>query len=89
MVAGTITKKQRILESRQKGAELLIGQIKRRSQPPQKVISSSAVGIYGHCGEEEIDIHGPLGDDFLARVCKTWEESILNHGGFGYEGPLY
>ena len=73
-------RKREIMESREKGSQLLIEKIKAQPTPPKKLISSSAIGIYGARGDEEIDVNGPLGNDFLAEVCKRWETSILNHG---------
>lgn len=70
-------KKKRILDSREKSTALLIKEIKKLKTPPQKFISSSAVGIYGCTTDEIINEDHKHGDDFLARVCKTWESTLL------------
>ena len=38
-----------------------------------RVLSGSAIGIYGQRGDEVLDESSTLGDDFLASVCKEWE----------------
>jgi uncharacterized protein (TIGR01777 family) len=40
---------------------------------PAAFLSSSAIGIYGDCGDEEVTEAHPPGTDFLARVCVEWE----------------
>jgi hypothetical protein len=37
------------------------------------LVSASAVGVYGDCGDEELDESSPPGSGFLADVCKAWE----------------
>lgn len=74
------SKKKRIIDSRQLSSELLINEIKKLPRSPKKFISSSAVGIYGDTGDKIITTESPLGTDFLAEVCKTWESTILSHG---------
>lgn len=77
-------KKEKIYNSRVDATTLLfdkLKQLKQRGLPlPKKVISTSAIGIYGNRGEEELDVTSetsPLqGDeDFLACVCRAWEEA--------------
>lgn len=41
------------------------------------LISASAVGYYGFRGDEELDEEARPGDDFLAQVCRDWEEQAL------------
>ena len=67
----TQAKKEKIMRSRKEGGQLLIHAIKKLLRPPRKLISSSAIGIYGDK------------DSFLARVCSAWEEVVLNHGVAG------
>jgi uncharacterized protein len=40
---------------------------------PRVLVSGSAVGWYGHHGEEPLDEEAPAGHDFLAQVCAAWE----------------
>jgi len=47
---------------------------------PQKqftLLSTSAVGYYGFCGDEELTEESPHGDDFLARIASEWEGEAL------------
>ena len=41
------------------------------------LVSTSAVGFYGDCGEQELTEVDPAGSDFLARVCLDWESEAL------------
>jgi uncharacterized protein (TIGR01777 family) len=49
------------------------------SHPPKKftLLSTSAVGYYGFCGDEELTEGSPHGDDFLARIASEWEGEAL------------
>lgn len=38
------------------------------------LLNASAAGYYGDRGETELDESAPVGDDFLAQVCKDWEK---------------
>jgi uncharacterized protein len=40
---------------------------------PRVLVSGSAIGYYGHHGEEPLDEEAPAGSDFLAQVCVAWE----------------
>ena len=44
---------------------------------PMTLISTSAIGYYGNCGDEILDEKKGPGDDFLARVCIDWEKEAL------------
>ena len=44
---------------------------------PKVMISASAIGYYGDCGDAPVDeSHGP-GRDFLAQLCQDWEHSLF------------
>jgi len=49
------------------------------SNPSQKIslFSTSAVGYYGFCGDEELTEDAPPGKDFLARIAVEWEGEAL------------
>jgi hypothetical protein len=59
---------RRIRESREIGTRNLVESIKA----PTALISSSAVGYYGH-RPDRIDEEAPPGNDVLADVCVAWE----------------
>jgi uncharacterized protein (TIGR01777 family) len=42
--------------------------------PNTLLCSTSAVGYYGFCGDEELAEEAPPGDDFLASLCVDWEK---------------
>ncbi len=72
-------KKERILNSRIKAPKVLWKHFRELGHFPKKFISSSAVGIYGDHYGKEITLNTPLPnneDDFLAQVCKKWEEAV-------------
>jgi uncharacterized protein (TIGR01777 family) len=62
-----------IRESRELGTRNLVEGIRQTTVKPKALISSSAVGYYGHHGDERVDEDTPPGTDFLAEVCKVWE----------------
>jgi uncharacterized protein (TIGR01777 family) len=47
------------------------------------LISTSAVGYYGNCGETELVEEAPSGNDFLASVSRDWEAEALKAQGKG------
>jgi uncharacterized protein (TIGR01777 family) len=49
------------------------------SHPPKQftLFSTSAVGYYGFCGDEELTEESPNGNDFLARIASEWEREAL------------
>ena len=44
---------------------------------PVALVSTSAAGYYGNCGDEVLDENKGAGDDFLARVCVDWEKEAF------------
>lgn len=67
--------KREILESRKLGTQTVVRAV-RDHGGIDTLVSGSAVGYYGDRGEDEITEGDGPGDDFLASVCKTWEESV-------------
>jgi uncharacterized protein (TIGR01777 family) len=67
--------RRRIHDSRERGTDLLARTLAGLEQPPTVFVSSSAVGIYGDRGDEELTEDSPYGDDFLAKVCIAWERA--------------
>jgi uncharacterized protein (TIGR01777 family) len=49
----------------------------RESQNKAVLVSASAVGYYGFCGDEELDESSPPGGDFLAQLCQDWEAEAM------------
>ena len=70
------TKEQKdlIYKSRIETTKLIVTYINNSQKKPKKLISASAVGIYGDRGKETITENSSIGSGFLAHVCKDWEE---------------
>ena len=66
-------KKKRILDSRVKGTRLVAETLARMQPRPKVFISASAVGFYGHRGDQVVDETSSSGQGFLAEVCRQWE----------------
>ena len=70
----TRAKKARIRDSRVEGTALLAETLAKLEKKPEVLVCASAVGYYGH-GHEPVDEIAPPGEDFLASVCRRWEEA--------------
>lgn len=70
----TAAKKERIRESRRLGTANLVQGLREVAERPPVLVSASAVGIYGDRGDETLDESSRPADDFLADVCRQWEE---------------
>lgn len=64
--------RDKILRSRVEGTRALVAAM--RAQPPQVLISASAVGYYGSRGDEILTESAPPADDFLGQVAVAWED---------------
>lgn len=65
--------KQAILESRQLTTKNIVGAISKANPKPKVLINASAVGYYGTSETKTFDETSASGNDFLAKVCQTWE----------------
>lgn len=75
--------KKKIYNSRINGTRKLVEVMEQLPKKPKIFVSTSAVGIYGNRGPENLDEASTLADDFLAKVCKDWENEAnkaRNHG---------
>lgn len=70
----TETKKERIRASRVDATRFLCNTLIHLPAPPRVFISASATGYYGNRGDEILDESSTPGDDYLADVCRAWEE---------------
>jgi uncharacterized protein (TIGR01777 family) len=71
----TEKRKRMIRLSRVDGTALLSQALTTLKQPPQVLVSTSAIGYYGEGGQQVITEASPSGDDFLAEVCRAWEQA--------------
>jgi uncharacterized protein (TIGR01777 family) len=66
--------KKEIRESRLQATRALVEAMRASTRRPRVFVSASAVGYYGSRGDEEVTESTPAGSDFLAGVCKAWED---------------
>ena len=69
--------KKAIRESRVSTTRNIVEGIPSHPQKQFTFFSTSAVGYYGFCGDEELTEESPHGDDFLARIASGWEGEAL------------
>ena len=90
LAAGRWTKKrkQRIHDSRVGSSRAVATAIANAKSQPGVLVQASAVGYYGPCGDEEIDEEATAGEDFLAGLCREWEEASAEVEDQGVRRPL-
>jgi uncharacterized protein len=76
-------RKRIILDSRTASTGLLADSLVALTAPPPVLVSASAVGYYGIRGDEELTEASATGTDFLAEVCRAWEEATAPAAGGG------
>lgn len=64
---------ERIRASREQGTRTLAAALARLETPPKVLLSTSAIGYYGSCGDKRLKEGDPRGTGFLADVCEAWE----------------
>lgn len=79
----TTAKKEEIINSRVLITRCVADALKRNDRRAAILISASAVGYYGFHGSEELTESDPPGDDFLARVCRAWENEAMAAADYG------
>jgi len=70
----TESQKRRIHSSRIDATRSVVEAIAKAKRKPAFLINGSAVGYYGPRGDEVITEEAQPGADFLASVCREWEE---------------
>jgi uncharacterized protein len=71
----TAEKKKRIRESRVLGTRNLVEGLVNGSKQPQVFVCGSAIGYYGNRGDELLREDSDSGNDFLAEICREWEDA--------------
>ncbi|MBN2746077.1 MAG: TIGR01777 family oxidoreductase [Bacteroidales bacterium] len=80
----TKVKKTKVIESRQKGTNLLIDSISKAENPPKIFISASATGYYGAVTTDTIFAESaPAANDFLGYTTQLWEKESLKASNLG------
>lgn len=68
-------KKRRIRDSRVQGTRLMSTTLAGLEEKPKAYIVASAIGYYGDQQSTPQNESAPAGSDFLADVCREWEEA--------------
>ncbi len=68
-------RKALILQSRLASTALVVRAIQGLPSGVGVLASASAIGYYGSRGAERLDETSTSGDDFLAHVCRSWEDA--------------
>lgn len=72
--------KKKIMDSRTQSTSLLVDAVSKVQPPLALFLNASATGFYGaDTGDAWMEEESPAGHDFLARVVKEWEQSLLQH----------
>ena len=79
--------KRKIRDSRVYGTENVVAAISAARSRPSVLVQSSAVGYYGVHGDEELTEESPSGSDFMAVVCREWEEAAQPAEELGVRVP--
>ena len=66
-------RKAELVESRVATSRALVALAARLRQKPSVVLSASAIGIYGHQGDERLAESAPQMNGFAHRLCQAWE----------------
>ncbi len=67
--------KRSIRDSRVLGTETVVASIARARTRPKVLVQTSAIGWYGPRNDEALTEESPAGADYMARVCREWEEA--------------
>ncbi len=76
----TSQRKALLRSSRIETTERVVQAIAAVASKPAVLVSMSAVGYYGSRDAEELRESSPPGDDFLAQLCRDWEEAAQGAG---------
>ena len=77
----TSAARERISSSRIQGTRSLVAAL--RQHPPAVLVSASAVGYYGSCGDEILTEDSPPASDFLGQLALGWEREAQVAEQFG------
>jgi uncharacterized protein (TIGR01777 family) len=66
---------ERIIASRERGTGLIANTCTRLNPKPKVLVNASAIGYYGHRGDELMSEDACFGGDFVSEVCHRWERA--------------
>lgn len=75
--------KKELVESRLGTTRAVVDFIRRQNRAPGRLLSASAIGYYGHHGDEELDENGSIRPGFAQSLCVRWEEAAQAAVDFG------
>ena len=82
-------RRQILWSSRVELTEGLVNWIETLAQRPSVLVSGSAIGWYGDCGERRVDEDSPAGqEDFGSQLCFAWEAAALRAKDLGVRVAL-
>ena len=73
----TESQKKEIKNSRIDSTKFLMETLKKSKINPKVIINGSAIGFYGTSLTKEFNENSESGKDFLANLCKKWEEEAI------------
>ncbi len=69
--------KEKIRNSRVQGTRSIVNSLRNSAHRPATLVCASAVGFYGHRGDEVLTESSAAGQGFLADVCREWEAEAM------------
>jgi len=73
----TPDRKRAMRATRLNATRALVAAIRRVARRPPVFLSASAIGVYGVRGSEPLTERASVGSDFLAQLCRAWEDAAL------------
>ena len=72
----TEQRKKELLDSRLIPTQILVSAIQDSKEPPEVLVSGSAIGIYPTNNQNSLDENytGPAADNFSGKLCDDWEK---------------
>ncbi len=69
--------KDELVASRTQGTRALVDYFLQSAQPPQVLLSASAIGYYGPRGDDALAEDAEPGSGFSSELCQAWEEEAV------------
>lgn len=80
--------KQRLVDSRIETTQAVVELCSRLEQPPQVLVSASAMGYYGDQGDRVVTEQTAPRDEFVHRLCERWERAAREAEQYGVRVAL-
>lgn len=77
------SRKQQLEDSRVGLTAHLVAWMRNTRYRPQVLISGSAIGWYGDCGDQELNETDGAHDEYTHRLCNAWENTALGAEALG------